>query len=163
RSLRLVAEVLLADADSVREHAVEAQGALRLGLSAAHSRSLDGGLQADRDPRRSASVDSERERREIVWIAAGYVAFAFTRTLTSGRSRTLRSSAASHQSIRPLDEVRHVGSILMAAVVLPPGELAVRHPDVYARHRRDVIVARVAEIADAEQPENGARGNRRHV
>ena len=38
RSVRLVAEVLLADADAVREHAAEAQGAVRVGLSAASRR-----------------------------------------------------------------------------------------------------------------------------
>ena len=38
RPVGLVAEVLLADADPVREHAAEAQGAVRLGLPADHAR-----------------------------------------------------------------------------------------------------------------------------
>ena len=48
RSVRMVAEVFLADAGPVREHAAEAQGALRLGLSVHHAGSLAGGFREDR-------------------------------------------------------------------------------------------------------------------
>ena len=67
RLVWLVAEVLLADADSVRQHAAEAQSAVRLRLPAAHARSVDGGLPADCDSRRSASADPEAECDEAVW------------------------------------------------------------------------------------------------
>ena len=46
--VRLVAEVLLADARAVREHAAQAQGPVRIRLPVDHAGSLAGGLRQDR-------------------------------------------------------------------------------------------------------------------
>ena len=59
RSVRLVAEVLLADAGAVREHAAQAQGAVRIGLPADHAGSVAGRLREDGDPRRGAAAHPE--------------------------------------------------------------------------------------------------------
>ena len=67
RSVRVVAEVLLADAGAVREHAAQAQGAVRVGLPVDHAGSLAGGLREDRHQGRSPAVDPQRERRAVVW------------------------------------------------------------------------------------------------
>ena len=54
RPVRLVAEVFPTDARAVREHAAQAQGAVRLRLPGDHARALDGGLrEARRSSRRS--------------------------------------------------------------------------------------------------------------
>ena len=51
----------------------------------------------------------------------------------------------------------------MAAVVLPPRQFAVDKADVDGWHRRDVIVAGVAGIADAEETKHGAGGDDGHI
>src|SRR5690606_22933358 len=69
RPLRLVAEVLPAAARALREHAAEAQGAVRLGLPADHARQMAGGFPAGRFPRRGSAADPEGERDRALQAA----------------------------------------------------------------------------------------------
>ena len=84
----LVAEVLLADADPVRQHAAEAQGAVRVRLPAADAGPLDGRLREDRDQGRGAAAHPEGERHAI----------AGPRLIESRRS-TVASSRASDRHV----------------------------------------------------------------
>ena len=63
RPLGLVPEVFSAHPGPVREHASQAQGALRIGLSLSHPGSMDGRFREDRDPRGCATPDPQGERR----------------------------------------------------------------------------------------------------
>src|SRR6185369_16435601 len=61
RSFRLVAEVFLARAGPLREHAAEAQDVVRLGLPADHAGSMDEGLHRGGLQARGAAADPEGE------------------------------------------------------------------------------------------------------
>lgn len=64
--------------------------------------------------------------------------------------------------IGPLHKVLDVWQIGVAAIVLPPGEFALKHANIDGRHLlRDVIIA-ATEIASSEQPKCWLRRDRGH-
>jgi hypothetical protein len=67
------------------------------------------------------------------------------------------------QFIRPRDEILPVRRIGMAAIMLPPGKLAVEKPHVNRGHLFDEVVIGATEIFGAEQAVDRLRGNRRRV
>src|SRR5262249_12712952 len=62
RSIRVVAKILSAATDSVREHAAEEEGPIRHGLSADHARPMARRLRKDRYPPRGSPPDTQRNR-----------------------------------------------------------------------------------------------------
>ena len=67
------------------------------------------------------------------------------------------------QPVRPGDEEAHVRAVLVSAVVLAPGELAVEQARVDGRHLRHAVVLGHPEVSRPEQAEDRARRHRGHV
>src|SRR5262245_25107715 len=77
------------------------------------------------------------------------------RGVSFGRSVT-------QELVGPRYEVFPVRTISMAAVVLPPGELAIEQADVDCRHSFRLVVVRPAQIFCAKQPKHGSSGDSSH-
>src|SRR5665213_3769665 len=66
------------------------------------------------------------------------------------------------KSVGPGNEVLPVGSIGVAAIVLPPGELPVKQPDVDGRHFRVKVIVPSAQVSCSKQSKDRPRRHGGH-
>src|SRR5436189_3764276 len=69
----------------------------------------------------------------------------------------------SNELIGPRDEVLHVRTIFVSAVVLTPGEFAVEQAGVDRRHPGGAIIFLLADIPCSQKTEDRAGGDGGHV
>src|SRR5207247_2091182 len=74
----------------------------------------------------------------------------------------LRGRTPLEHPVGPRDKVLPIGAVRVAAIVLPPGKLSVEQADIHRRHLLFAVIVRSPQVPGAEQPEYGARGDRRH-
>src|SRR6185295_2879380 len=65
--------------------------------------------------------------------------------------------------VGPRDEVFHVGSVFMSAVVLPPGQFTVEQAGVDGWHLGGAIILFFADVARAQKAEGWPRGDSCHI
>src|SRR6478736_3098613 len=65
--------------------------------------------------------------------------------------------------VGPRDEVFHVATILVSAVVLSPRKFAIKQPGVHRWFLGGAIVVGIANIVYAQKSEHRAGSHRRHI